>query len=220
MHQNEPVVIVHGLWVHGIVMRWLARRIAQDGFEVHVYSYPSMRLTLTQNAERLRHYCQALGAPRVRIVAHSMGGLIALRMLERSPAPLCSRLVLGGTPYAGSVAAERLAHLPGGLALLGRSMAEYLKAPHPALPPQTQVGVIAGTHGIGLGRLVAPGLPRPNDGVVTLEETTVPGMQARVALHVSHTMMLISNQVARQCCAFLRSGRFLGQGAGPGEGTT
>lgn len=216
MPHNEPVVIVHGLWVHGIVMRWLARRIAQDGFEVHVYSYPSMRLTLTQNADRLQRYCEALAAPRVRIVAHSMGGLIALRMLERTPVPLCERLVLAGTPYTGSFAAERLARLPGGRALLGRSMAEYLRAPHPAPPPQTEVGVIAGTHGIGLGRLVAPALPRPNDGVVTLEETTVPGMKARVALHVSHAMMLVSNRVARQCCAFLRTGQFMDERAGAG----
>ena len=70
------------------------------------------------------------------------------------------------------------------------------------------MGIIAGTRGFGLGRLVAPDLPQPNDGVVTLAETLVPGVTARVELDVGHTGMLLSPAVARQCCAFLRHGRF------------
>jgi hypothetical protein len=33
-------------------------------------------------------------------------------------------------------------------------------------------------------------------------------MTRRIALHVSHTEMLWSRAVARQCCAFLRDGQF------------
>ncbi|MGP1609246.1 MAG: esterase/lipase family protein, partial [Burkholderiales bacterium] len=79
---TEPVIIIHGLWVHGLAMGWLARRIAQDGFAARTYSYPTMRLTLSENAERFARYCAGLAAPRVHIVAHSMGGLVALKMLQ------------------------------------------------------------------------------------------------------------------------------------------
>ena len=209
MPAAEPVVIVHGLWVHGLIMRWLARRIARCGFTVHVYSYPSMRLTLTQNAERLAQFCSDLAVPRLHLVGHSLGGLIALKMLESAHGVRCGRLLLLGAPYAGSLAARRLARYPGGRALLGRSIAEWLHTPRPAPAGDTEIGVIAGTRGIGLGRLVAPGLPRPNDGVVALMETEVPDTVDRIALPVSHSEMLVSREVARQCCAFLREGRFM-----------
>ncbi len=207
MNSIEPVIIIHGLWVNGLVMSWLARRIRRCGFAVHVYSYPSVRLSLTENAERLARYCASLGVPRVHIIAHSIGGLIALKMLETTPTISCSRLVLAGTPYGDSFAAHRLARWPGGSALLGRSITEWLNQPRPGVHA-AETGIIAGNRGFGLGRLVAPDLPRPNDGVVTLAETEIPGVIHRVVLAVGHSAMLISRDAARQCCAFLRSGHF------------
>lgn len=206
---TEPVIIIHGLWVHGLVMGWLVRRIAQDGFAARSYSYPTMRLTLSENAERFARYCTSLAAPRVHIVAHSMGGLVALKMLQMNRQWHCGRLILIGTPYTGSFAAQRLARLPGGSTLLGRSIAEWLREPRPVPDGIAETGIIAGTRGYGLGRLIAPDLPPPHDGVVALEETAVPGVTQRIALNVGHTEMLVSRAVARQCCAFLRNGRFV-----------
>lgn len=204
----EPVIVIHGLWVHGLVMGWLTRRIAQDGFAARSYSYPTMRLSLSENAARFARYCASLAAPRVHIVAHSMGGLVALKMLESHRELRCGRLVLAGTPYTGSFAAERLAQFPGGRSLLGRSIAEWLSEPRPAPDGIAEIGIIAGTRGYGLGRLVAPDLPQPHDGVVALAETAIPGVTRRIELKVGHTEMLVSREVARQCCAFLRNGQF------------
>lgn len=207
MSHSPPVIIIHGLWVHGLVMRWLARRIEHCGYTVHVFSYPSVRLSLTENAERLARYCEKLGAPRIHIIGHSIGGLVALKMLELAPGIRCARLVLLGTPYSGSNAARRLARFPGGTALLGRSIAEWLSRPRPGVHAE-ETGIIAGKRGFGLGRLVAPDLPLPNDGAVTLAETEIPGVTRRVVLRVGHSAMLVSRDVALQCCAFLRSGQF------------
>ncbi|MBX3660934.1 MAG: alpha/beta hydrolase [Burkholderiales bacterium] len=208
MSAAEPVVVIHGLWMQGLVMRLLARRIAREGFPAQTWSYPTLRSSLSENAERLARHCMTLAAPRVHIVAHSMGGLLALRMLERHRELSCGRLVLVGTPYSDSFSARRLARLPGGTTLLGRGIAEWLNGPRPLPRGDTEVGIIAGTRGFGLGRLVAPDLPQPNDGVVALQETFVPGVSDRVELAVGHTEMLLSRAVARQCCAFLRHGRF------------
>lgn len=202
-----PVIIVHGLWVHGLVMRSLAHRISECGFDAHTWSYPSMRLTLAENAERFAQYCTQLAVPRLHIVAHSMGGLVALKMLERAPAVHCERLVLLGTPYAGSVAARRLSEFPGGELLLGRSLPQWLRESRSGVRAAA-AGVIAGTRGIGLGALIAADLPQPHDGVVAVEETMIPGVTERIALHVSHTEMLFSSEVSQQCCAFLRNGHF------------
>jgi pimeloyl-ACP methyl ester carboxylesterase len=204
----EPVVVIHGLWMQGLVMGLLARRISDAGFAAQTWSYPTLRSSLSENAERLARHCMALAAPRMHIVAHSMGGLVALRMLERHHELRCGRLVLIGTPYGDSFSARRLARFPGGPKLLGRSIREWLDGPRPLPRGNAEIGIIAGTRGFCLGRLVAPDLPPPNDGVVTVAETQVPGVTERVELAVGHTEMLLSRAVARQCCAFLRHGRF------------
>jgi len=208
MNAAEPVIVIHGLWMQGLVMGLLARRISESGFVAHTWSYPTLRRSLGENAERLARHCRTLAAPRFHIVAHSMGGLVALRMLEQHHELHCGRLLLLGTPYGDSFSARRLARFPGGSTLLGRSIREWLGGPRPLPRSDTEIAVIAGTRGFGLGRLVAPDLPKPNDGVVALQETIVPGVTERVELAVGHTGMLLSRAVARQCCAFLRHGRF------------
>lgn len=205
---QDTVVLVHGLWVHGIAMELMRRRIARCGYRALGYSYPSMRLTLTENAERLARYCLDLAAPRVHFVGHSLGGLIVLRMLEHATGFAPGRVVLTGTPFAESFAARRLARLPGGRAALGRSMREWLESVRPTPDGGCEMGVIAGKLPVGIGRLVAPDLPRPNDGVVSVAETRLPAMRDHIVLNVSHSGMLISRAVAGQICAFLRDGRF------------
>jgi pimeloyl-ACP methyl ester carboxylesterase len=204
----ETVVIVHGLWVHGLVMELMRRRVARCGYCALTYSYPSMRLTLAENAERLVRYCRDLAAPRVHFVGHSLGGLIVLRMLECTPAFTPGRVVLTGTPFGGSFTGRRLARLPGGRAALGRSMQRWLNPMQ--VPPATacDIGVIAGSMPVGIGRVVAPDLPAPSDGVISVEETRVPGMRDHIVLNVSHAGMLISRAVAHQICVFLRDGAF------------
>lgn len=202
------MVIVHGLWVHGLVMELLRRRVAGRGFRALTYSYPSMRLTLAENAGRLERYCRCLAAPRVHFVGHSLGGLLVLRMLERVTEFTPGRVVLTGTPYGGTFAGRRLARLPGGRAALGRSMQSWLNPMR--LPPSTacEIGAIAGCVPLGIGRIVAPDLPAPSDGVVSVEETRVPSMRDHIVLNVNHSGMLISRAVAHQICVFLRDGAF------------
>lgn len=205
--RSLPVIVVHGLWVHGLVMTCLTRRMINDGFEARTWSYPSMRLTLAENAERFARHCLDRGWTQLHIVAHSMGGLVALRMLERHPQIRCERLLLLGTPYTGSASAQRLARFPGGKLLLGRSIRQWLDEPRPLLRAR-QAGVIAGTRGFGLGAMIGAKLAGAHDGVVSVEETAVPGATGRLLVRVGHTEMLFSAEVARQCCAFLRDGRF------------
>ncbi len=205
---QDTVVLVHGLWVHGIVMELMRRRVSRHGYRALAYSYPSVRLTLAENAERFARYCRELAAPRLHFVGHSLGGLIVLRMLERAAGLEPGRIVLIGTPVAGSLAAQRLARLPGGRTALGRGMAEWLDSVRPVAGGGRDIGVIAGKLPLGLGRIVAPDLPEPSDGAVSLAETRLPAMRDHIVLNVSHSGMLISRAVAHQICAFLRDGAF------------
>jgi len=205
----DAVVLVHGLWVHGAVMALMRRRIARSGFRVLAYSYPTLRLTLTENAQRLARYCRDISEPRVHFVGHSLGGIIVLRMLELNRGVPPGRVVVAGMLFIGSYAAHRFCRLPGGRAALGRSMSEWLAAGGCDPGGGRDIGVVAGSLSLGLGSVVVPDLPRPSDGVVSVAETAVPGMKDRVVLHVSHSGMIVSSAVARQVCAFLRDGVFV-----------
>ena len=69
------------------------------------------------------------------------------------------------------------------------------------------LGIIAGTLSLGLGRLVTR-FGEPSDGSVALSETRLPGASAHIALPVSHFGMLLSAQVAREAGGFLAYGHF------------
>lgn len=204
---KETVVLLPGLWVHAGLMRPMQRRIALCGFRVERFAYRSMRGTLDEAADALAAYCGPLSG-RIHLVGHSLGGLVILHALSRARFGNLGRVVLAGTPFAACHSARRLARWPGGRYLLGRCMPQWLDGAGPSASAGNEVGVIAGDLSIGLGRLVAPDLSRPNDGVVSVKETAVPGMRDQIVLHVSHTAMLFSSGVAREICAFLRTGRF------------
>jgi pimeloyl-ACP methyl ester carboxylesterase len=204
---RETVVLVHGLWMHGLAMRIMQRRLERSGYAVCAYSYATVRCNLEDNAARLARYVRALGAEKVHLVAHSMGGLVAYGAAARLPGR-CGRLVLIGTPFTDSYSGRRLECLPGGRWLLGRCMAQWLHGQRPPPRDDFDLGVIAGSGGMGMGRLIAPGLPAPHDGVISVQETRVPGMRDHIVLPDSHTAMLFSGAVARQVRAYLERGCF------------
>ncbi|WP_310450740.1 esterase/lipase family protein [Sulfuritalea sp.] len=204
------VVLVHGLWTPATVFlphgRWLQGR----GYRTLRFAYPSVRATLSQNAQTLRRYIAAADGSEIHLVGHSLGGLIILDMLKQESDPRLRRVVLLGTPCIDSHCARQLAGLRGMPALLGRSIGEWLgRGPAAALAPSpaVAVGVLAGTRSLGLGRVV-PDLPRPNDGVVSVAETRLPGAADFIALPVAHSEMLASRRCAEQIAAFLATGRF------------
>ena len=201
-------VLVHGLWTHGVLMEPQRRYLMRAGFDAMCYSYPSVRLTLSENAHRLAQFARTLAAPTVHWVGHSLGGLVILRMLEREPGLQPGRTVLLGTPYAGTHSGSVLARSVLGTRMLGLSVAEWLTLVKPVRFPGRQIGVIAGTRSVGLGRIVARDLPLPNDGAVTVAETRLAAACDRIDLAVSHSGMLLSHRIAHQVGAFLRDGCF------------
>ncbi|MEN3355802.1 MAG: hypothetical protein V7640_3960 [Betaproteobacteria bacterium] len=208
MSSGETVLLVHGLWMHGLAMRLMQRRLEQRGHTVRTYSYPTVRLSLRDNAARLAHYCDTLSCDRLHLVGHSMGGLVALKAAECLPQAKRGRIVLIGTPFADSHCGRRLERLPAGRYLLGKCMAEWLMQTQRHALADLDIGVIAGNGGFGMGRVIAPDLPRPHDGVIVVAETRVPGMRDHVTLPVSHTAMLLSREVVQQVCTYLKRGAF------------
>jgi pimeloyl-ACP methyl ester carboxylesterase len=205
---RATVLLVHGLWLHPLAMALMRSRLAAHGYDVLTYGYPTVSSGLAENVERLRQYCDGLSCGTLHLVGHSMGGLVALKAAELLSPACIGRVVLAGTPFRGSFAARSLQRLPGGRWLLGRSMPDWLDAPPLAPFGACELGVIAGCRPLGLGRLVARGLPEPHDGVVSVAETYVPGMRDHIVLDVAHSEMLVSRPVVHQVAAFLERGTF------------
>lgn len=203
----EAVLFLHGAWMNHWVMGYLAHALREDGFASHAISYRTMRDPLEIHLLRLSRRVDSLDAERIHLVGHSLGGVIVLRYLQGTPDRRIRRAVLLGAPVAGCRAAVGLARRSGGELLMGKSISVWRQPVDLSIDARFEIGVIAGTGTLGLGRIVTR-LPKPNDGVVCVDETKFPGMRDHLTLPIGHSVMLVSPRVARQTAAFLRTGAF------------
>jgi Predicted acetyltransferases and hydrolases with the alpha/beta hydrolase fold len=204
------VVLVHGLWMSGFQLRVLKHRLEANGpFRVAAFSYPSLSGTMSDHVRALLDFARAQDVPELHFVGHSLGGLVILRALQLTDDLPPGRAVLLGTPLQGSKAAQGVARiLPFGKAILGAAVnAECVEFEPREWRGHRDVGVIAGSMRLGLGRLFAD-LDADHDGTVLVEETMLPGAKDHIVLSTSHTGMLLSAEVAEQAAWFLRSGMF------------
>jgi pimeloyl-ACP methyl ester carboxylesterase len=201
---SRRVVLLHGLWMPGAAMHWLSAHLKTDGFEPEVFSYHSVADGPDTAVPRLVELLE--GGEGADIVAHSLGGLIALQALCESPGLPVARVVCLGSPLTGSGAATGMLRWAPAAALLGRSAA-LLRTGISCWEGRAQVGVIAGRVPHGLGALFA-GFDGEHDGTVAIAETQLPGLADHVVVDASHSGLLFSAEAAAQATRFLRNGHF------------
>jgi pimeloyl-ACP methyl ester carboxylesterase len=200
---SHRVILLHGLWMPGASMHWFASRLSAAGYTPEIFSYHSVTDAPDTAVARLVERLQASGA---HIVAHSLGGLIALQALCQSPQTPVRRVVCLGSPLRGSGAASGMLRWAGAAAMFGHSAA-LLQQGVQCWEGQAEVGVIAGRVPHGLGALFA-GFAGEHDGTVAIEETQLPGLTDHVVVDASHSGLLFSAEAAGQAVAFLNDGRF------------
>lgn len=203
----EPVrrvVMLHGLWMRSLSMRWQAARLARAGFEPEFFDYASILRDPEHAEPRL---ARLLARAPTHVVAHSLGGVLALDTLRRHPGLPVARVVCIGSPLCGSGVARDAAGRALRPLTVGRSAALLERGCDP-VPPGLQVGMVAGDLPLGLGQLFGR-VHGPHDGTVSLSETQAAGLHDHVVVHASHTGLLFSSAAARQVAGFLEAGRFL-----------
>lgn len=202
---NERVLLVHGLWMRSIAMRWLATRLRSQQFAPQLFGYYSLLQDTDAVVARLAEVLRQ--QPGIHVVAHSLGGLLALRAAGRVGAGHVGRIVCLGSPLAGSHAASSIiARVPAGARLIGHNR-DLLAAGIGEIPAGLQVGAVAGCVPRGLGGVVAR-FECEHDGTVAIPETRVPGLADHVVVRASHSGLIFSDEAVRQAVAFLRKGRF------------
>lgn len=180
---------------------------------VSLFSYPSVRGTLDENANALAAFIDEQNVEAAHIIGHSLGGVLALRMHANYPEFLQGRVVCLGSPLTGSRAANYLNELEWAEEIIGRSVPDAMIHASAndwakAVTGYRDIGVIAGNVPFGFGRLVA-NFDEDNDGTIGVSETQLTGARDHMVLPVSHKGMLVSADVADQAAAFIKRGKFL-----------
>jgi triacylglycerol lipase len=102
---GTPVVVVHGYTQNRVDFLRIARACGRAGLgPVYGFNYPWFS-TVHANARRLARFVDQVrretGAAQVDVVAHSLGGLVALEYMHGPGAGHVRRLVTIASPHAG-----------------------------------------------------------------------------------------------------------------------
>jgi pimeloyl-ACP methyl ester carboxylesterase len=210
MTVSPHIVLVHGLARSRFDMILLAPRLSArfPNSQVHVFEYPSRRLTIQQASEKLgefvHHTCK--GGP-VSFVGHSLGGIVvrALDASGRATIPL-ARLVTLGSPHHGAVIAKQLSKFRAPRAIFGPVLHELGHLDLPEHPFQLSVGCLIGATNTRFGWF--PVFGEDNDGVVCAREARLTGAFDHHSLVMLHAWFPFSARVAELTARFLEHGKF------------
>jgi triacylglycerol esterase/lipase EstA (alpha/beta hydrolase family) len=103
-----PILLLHGVLCNaGVWTRFLRRLRSRGAGPVYALSYGPPLASIEGFAEQAEKTIDAIlaetGAAKLRIVAHSMGGLVALAYMRRCGYGKVDRLITMGTPFYGSM---------------------------------------------------------------------------------------------------------------------
>lgn len=213
LQRAKKVVLLHGLYMKGFTMNYLASQLSNEGYQVFSPSYDTTRKSLTENEARLAKLIQEFkGNQPVYYVAHSMGGLM-LHYLQADYPELFkdSRVVTLGTPHNGSAFAKYQYDKENGSPFnslmwvfsrffsINKSWKNGLDGHVPAWNPNIPLLSIAGNKTGFINKLLRV-FPKnePNDSLVAVKEANIPQEQKFQQLHITHLGLLISRRVVKR----------------------
>ncbi len=107
-----PVLLIHGFICNEAAMTPLWKRLSDKGFQAFTHTMEPLHASIEVYRDgidaRIAEVLRITGAPQVKVVVHSMGGL-AMRAWARSNpdhAPQVAKLITLGTPHQGTALAR------------------------------------------------------------------------------------------------------------------
>ena len=105
---HNPIILIHGYMMRGLVMYPIKRRLNKDGYKsVYLFTYSPPWLNIDDFSRQLRDKIEFVkkerGVEKVDLICHSMGGLVALNYINNlDGVKNVNRLIALGTPFGGS----------------------------------------------------------------------------------------------------------------------
>lgn len=204
-----PVVCIHGALRSRAGMWPTALYLRRRGFEARTFGYATRRGGLVEHAQALDAFLRDWlrePPPRLGFVTHSMGGLVVRAWLAGCDAPPSVRVAMLSPPNQGSALARANAGNPLFHLLYGDAVGVLGEAGLPGLPlapDNADVLVLAG--GRGEPRGYNASLSGDDDGVVALEEMSLPGVPLEFVGGL-HSVLQWTPSVLDRAAAFMREG--------------
>jgi pimeloyl-ACP methyl ester carboxylesterase len=205
------VLLLHGLGRSRDSFSGLKGALQDRGFDVEVIQYPSTRLSLEDHARQVGSVIKDWQAEEVVIVTHSLGGLVTRKMIEleldwRSKIKLKS-IIMIAPPNKGAAISDYLQKFSIFGAVMGEAGLETRTVEAEKLPvPDVPFGVIAG--GKGDARGYNPLLDGDDDGVVRVEETSLPGQKEFLLVDAIHSFIMNDPKTVEAVISFIEEERF------------
>jgi len=199
------IIILHGLYMHGIAMLPLSQRLEKLGYQTEVLSYNTVAINEDKIFPAID---KAIDPNQVNIlVGHSLGGIVIKRYLaSRKPdSTTISHVVAIGSPINGASIVGKIQQMGLGV-ILGNSAKFGLEKHDDTWSFPQKLGSLAGTLPIGV-RSILMGRAH-SDGTVTVDETKISGMTDHQKIRNTHTSMIYSSNVAEQIDHFIRNDKF------------
>lgn len=191
------IVLLHGLFMHSLIMLPLAKRLTKLGWQVENLSYPS---TKTDKHELFKKLDDAIEQGPAIMVGHSLGGLVIKDYLRTYQVDVnrVPMVITLGTPHQGSRIVNEMRKL-NLHTLLGTSVdfglipTEFEKE----WPLPQRLISIAGDVKIGARPLMEKMLRddvSQSDGTVSISETKITGMSEHIIIKQTHTSMVYAKK--------------------------
>ena len=214
-HEQQCVILLHGLGRTSLSMEPIASRLRAAGYCVYNKGYPSRDddidwLAASAIGDALA-FCERANAQRIHFVTHSMGGILVRQYLQEHRIEGLQRIIMLSPPNQGSEVADllrdnylyRLVTGPAGQQLgTGPDSIVAELAPVPG-----EIGIITGSSSFDpwFSQLI----PGADDGKVSITSAQLAEMQDFLVVEDGHTFIMYDNAVIGQILQFLDSGRFI-----------
>lgn len=197
--KSKKVLLIHGLWEHLLTMHFLAKCFKSIGYEVGYFNYHPY--ASKKNLEESFIGKVNKFKPDV-IVGHSMGGVIAVRHINKLHKSV-DKIVCLGSPLKGSIVAKKIVNSISPYKLFGEAAIDWLTSE--TVIPETEIRIlsVSGTNnycGFWWFLSVLGGI---SDGTVSKDETFVKGVTHTASVHAGHMDLITSAEVISIIVSFL-----------------
>lgn len=206
---KKSIILIHGLFMHSIVMKFMERQFKRLGYTVHQFSYRTVKYS-DDTLHQLDELIKKINTEKLYLVGHSMGGLVSRQYIEKfgTNSHKDISVVTVGTPHYSSRLGK---HLEKGILkiIFGTSGDSGITKELPQWSEKVPMGCIAGEYPVGINHIFTKLVHKaPSDGTVFLDEAILDNCTDSIIVKSSHTGLVYSKNVVMQCHYFFDNFKF------------